>query len=182
MVGEEEVPEEKKSWDCKTKSDYKTSEASSQMDQVKSAFATEPSGGGSEKVTENSLDAVSVLGFVGPKLSPTTKTVGNEIKKECAHKSRAQDSVGFQPVFRPHPVRPAPGVQLAKHAVHPLSPASNKVELEPGDDGEDTNSSEDEKEMQPHIQRHKQDFAVAFHRTHDVQVQETSSSHRIVNG
>ncbi|KAL6991832.1 hypothetical protein U1Q18_009943, partial [Sarracenia purpurea var. burkii] len=100
-----------------------------QMDQVKSAFATERSGGGSEKVTENSLDAVSVLGFVGPKFSPTTKTVGNEIKKECAHKSRAHDSVGFQPMFRPHPVRLAPGVQLAKHAVHPLSPARSGVQL-----------------------------------------------------
>ncbi|KAL6988860.1 hypothetical protein U1Q18_014612 [Sarracenia purpurea var. burkii] len=43
--------------------------------------------------------------------------------------SSAQVSVGFQPMFRPHPVRPAPGVQLVKHAVHSLGPARSGVQL-----------------------------------------------------
>ncbi|KAL6976834.1 hypothetical protein U1Q18_025619, partial [Sarracenia purpurea var. burkii] len=59
----------------------------SQIDRVKSAFATEPSGGGSEQVTMNSMDDVSIFGLEGPNmLSPTNKAVGNEIKKEGAHK------------------------------------------------------------------------------------------------
>ncbi|KAL6966170.1 hypothetical protein U1Q18_041092 [Sarracenia purpurea var. burkii] len=187
----------------------------SQIYRVKSAFATEPSGGGSEQVTMNSMDDVSVFGLEGPNmLSPTNKAVGNEIKKEGAHKvsdhmiqsrdgsrgckkeevyqeeedyvvsgsdnessgsaewvrvrkrrdgkkirrqeksmfqektkilkttfhpvacgdnyglrngqSSAQFSVGFQPMFRPHPVRPAPGV---KHVVRPLGPARSGVQL-----------------------------------------------------
>ncbi|KAL6965404.1 hypothetical protein U1Q18_036456, partial [Sarracenia purpurea var. burkii] len=186
-----------------------------QIDRVKSAFATEPSGGGSEQVTMNSMDDVLVFGLEGPNmLSPTNKAVGNEIKKEGAHKvsdhmiqsrdgsrgckkeevrqeeedyvvsgsdnessgsaewvrvrkrrdgkkirrqeksmfqektkisrttfhpvacednyglrngqSSAQFSVGFQPMFRPHPVRPAPGV---KHVVRPLGPVRSGVQL-----------------------------------------------------
>ncbi|KAL6991671.1 hypothetical protein U1Q18_009782 [Sarracenia purpurea var. burkii] len=52
---------------------------------------------------------------------------GNHVPRHGTEQSRAQGPVRLQPMIRPHPVRPAPGVQIADvvgYSAPPLSPAA----------------------------------------------------------